>query len=535
MTDLRRIGLLVALAGAVLLIVLTGGTGLQAAPQLADGPAVIGTIALGPGDASNGPEGVAVDPERNRIFVTNSKNNTVYVINGDTNQFVTITHPSLVTPWGAAYNPNNGRVYVASNARNSVVVINSQTLVVEQEISDSSLNLPDQVVVDAIHNLVYVSNSLGGYITVINGSHNTIAARIFAVLPAPHAMAVDPARMRLYASNLYYFAGGGPDFMMVFSTLSFTEIARRNALAGANGIAIRSVDGKIYVAQNFSDTGIWRVAVVNPNDLGFAVPFPGLAVAGQRLMGMVYSPGSDRVYVNGYASNTVDVIDANTNTLLTTLPVGANPASGIALNPNTGRIYVANRGGGSVTIIQDAPTVTTPTATPTPLTTPTPTPTPLCNPDGAEPDDTPAQANYINIGGMSQTHSICPPGDQDWMTFIVPGPATLTMQTQNLVGGTDTMLYLYAPDGTTLLAFNDDVGIGSGAAEVAPNPNKAGLNNESLRSRIVYNFNKAGQYYIMVKDFDPQAYGTMRRYDVLISGGTTLSRKIFLPVIIFNF
>ncbi len=508
----RHLPLMAALAGlVVLLILLLSSVGSQAAPTLENGPAVIATIQTGVGDASNGPEGVAVDYERNRIFVSNSKDNTVYVINGDTHQVVTITSGLILTPWGAGYNPNNDRVYVACNGRNSVAIINAATLVVEQEITHGSLNLPDQVVVDALNNRIYVSNSGSDSITVINGANNTVLTSFASGQPDPHAMAVDPSRNRIYVSNLWFIPGTGPDFIVAFTTLTFTEIGRRTALAGPNGMAIRSVDGAIYVAQYYSDTPEWRVAVVDPTDFHFIVGFPGLKINGRNPMGVVYSPGSDRVYVNGYGSNTVDVINASNNTLLTTLPVGANPASGIGLNPNTGRIYVANRGSGSVTVIQD--TVAGPTPTTTPAASPTPTATPLCFPDTFEPDDSAAQSKAITISGLKQTRNICPAGDQDWLQFYVPQPVELTLRTENLQGGTDTVLYLFMPDGITQMAYDDDGGGGK-------------------TSRIIYSFTKPGLYYAMVKDYDPAAWGTYRRYDVSISGGPPLTEHVYLPVIV---
>ncbi len=533
MINLRRSVVLAALTGLVLLVVLMSGAGLMAAPQTAAIPSVIGTIATGAGDASNGPEGVAIDPDRNRIFVTNSKDNTVYVINGATNQVMTITHSSLVAPWGAGYNPNNGKVYVASNGRNSVVVINSTTLAVEQEIGDSSLQLPDQVAVDAMHNLIYVTNSAGGRITVINGQTNTVVASFIAVLSTPHSIALDPARNRIYVTNLFYNPADGPDFMMVFSSISYTEIARRNALGGPTGMAVRTVNGNIYVAQNYSDSLQWRVAVVNPLDLSFGVPFPGLVVGGRKLSGVMYSPGSDRVYVSGSDSNTVDVIDANTNVVLVTLPVGIKPGNGIAVNTTTGLVYVANRASGSVTVIQDTPAG--PTPTPTLAASPTPTATPLCNPDSSEPDNVVAEAKLINTAGLSQGHNICPDADKDWMQFTVQAAGPLTLRTRNLSGGADTILYLYSSDGETLLAFNDDAGVGNGGLEVTANPDKTGLSADEKASLLTYNFTKTGKYYMMVKDFDRTAFGTTRRYDVLISGGPAFEDKLFLPVIIFNF
>ncbi len=534
MINVRHAVALAALTGLVLTAVLLSGAGLQAAPSLAEMPTVIASVTVGTGNPSNGPEGVAIDTERNRVFVTNSRDNSVYVIDGNTHTVLSvITHSSLIAPWGAAYNPNNGKVYVASNGRNSVVVINAATFLVEQELGHPSLNLPDQVVVDALRNLVYVSNSTGGQITVINGQNNTIAATFSAVVTAPHHIAVDSSRNRIYVTNLFYLPPEGPDTMHVFSNLSFTEIGRRNALAGPHGMAVRSVNGAIYVAQNFSNTNQWRVAVVNAGDLGFAVPFPGILVGGRNLMGAAYSAGSDRVYVNGYGSNTVDVIDASTNTLLTTLSVGVNPASGIAVNPNTGLVYVANRGSGTVSVIRDTPAG--PTPTPTMGATPTVTPTPKCVGDSFEPDNSPDQAKMINTAGLAQGHNICPDGDRDWVRFSVPGAMQLTMETRNLMGGTDTMIYLYAPDGTTLMAYNDDIGVNIGGVEPMANPNKAGLSDESKRSQLVYNFTKAGTYYLMIKDFDQAAYGSMRRYDVLVSGGAPFNKRVNLPVIISDF
>lgn len=498
-------------------IVLIGAAGLQAAPDVAaNPPAVIGTIGVGTGSESRGPEGVAIDPGRNRIFVTNPNNDAIYVINGATDTVMHVISGTVVAqPWGAAYNAGNDRVYVASNIRNSVLVINPATFVIEREISDpdGSIILPDQVVADAQHNRIYVTNSSGGKITVINGNDNQVLNRIQTPLSAPHGIAVDPPHNRLYVGNLFYIPGAGPDIMVAYTTLFNTEVGRRNALAGVQGLAVRTASGDIYVAQSFSDTNQWRVAVVDIETLGFKVGFPGLLINGRTPMGMAYSPGSDRIYVNGFSSNTVDVIDGATNTVVATLPVGVNPAMGIAVNTVSGKVYVANRGSGSVTVIQDAPAG--PTVTPTSAASPTATATPVCFADDFEPDNSAAQANPLNTAGKPLRHNLCPAGDQDWHSISVPDARQLTLRTQNLAGGADTIMYLYLADGATELAHDDD---GGGA----------------FSSRIVYNFTKAGTYYVMVKDVNPAAYGTLRTYEVVVSGGPPLTRFDYFPVILKN-
>jgi YVTN family beta-propeller protein len=52
------------------------------------------------------------------------------------------------------------------------------------------------------------------------------------------------------------------------------------------------------------------------------------------------------MYVAKTSSNTVSVIDSSTNTVITTIRVGAAPTD-IAFNPNNGNMYLANVGGGS--------------------------------------------------------------------------------------------------------------------------------------------------------------------------------------------
>jgi YVTN family beta-propeller protein len=60
------------------------------------------------------PQGVAVDPKANTIYVTNADDSTVSVISARTNT-VTATIPvgTLAQPTGAAVDPKTGTAYVA--------------------------------------------------------------------------------------------------------------------------------------------------------------------------------------------------------------------------------------------------------------------------------------------------------------------------------------------------------------------------------------------------------------------------------------
>lgn len=58
----------------------------------------------------------------------------------------------------------------------------------------------------------------------------------------------------------------------------------------------------------------------------------------------------NRIYVANFNSNDVSVIDGATNTVITTIPVGVNPA-GVGINPLTNRIFIGNLNSDDVSVI----------------------------------------------------------------------------------------------------------------------------------------------------------------------------------------
>jgi YVTN family beta-propeller protein len=73
------------------------------------------------------------------------------------------------------------------------------------------------------------------------------------------------------------------------------------------------------------------------------------AVVGNNPAGVVANPQGNRVYVANFGSRSVSVIDGTSKRVLATVPVGARPEA-IAVNPRTGNVYVAN-GDATVSVI----------------------------------------------------------------------------------------------------------------------------------------------------------------------------------------
>ncbi len=66
--------------------------------------------------------------------------------------------------------------------------------------------------------------------------------------------------------------------------------------------------------------------------------------------GVAVDPAGARVYVANRGPDTVTVIDAATHRVITTVPVGDDPED-LAVDPTGARVYVANRGEGTVSVI----------------------------------------------------------------------------------------------------------------------------------------------------------------------------------------
>jgi YVTN family beta-propeller protein len=86
-------------------------------------------------------------------------------------------------------------------------------------------------------------------------------------------------------------------------------------------------------------------------------PVTTAVAVGQDPVALAANPVTDKIYVANQGSNSVTVIDGATNAT-TSIPVGPAP-SALALNTVTNKIYIANSGSGTVTVIDGATQGTT--------------------------------------------------------------------------------------------------------------------------------------------------------------------------------
>lgn len=139
-----------------------------------------------------------------------------------------------------------------------------------------------------------------------------------------------------------------------------------------------------------------------------------------------------------------------------------------------------------------------PTLTPGMVAQATPS-SPLCR-DSYEDDGVPSQAKPLVIGEV-QTHTFCPARDADWVTFFAKSGKGYSMETSNLAVGVDTYLNMFAPDGTTLLATNDDAPGGSVAK---------GESSQAGASRLLFFPQTDGWYFVQAKNQGDIGYAGLK-------------------------
>jgi uncharacterized repeat protein (TIGR01451 family) len=107
--------------------------------------------------------------------------------------------------------------------------------------------------------------------------------------------------------------------------------------------------------------------------------------------------------------------------------------------------------------------------------------------DVDEPDDVYLKAPLLPTDGTVSMRSFEVVADKDWGRFEALAGHVYTMTTSRLGAAVDTVLRLYAEDGSTLLAESDD----------------AALDSDAKASRIVWTAPKNGVYFVRVTHFDP--------------------------------
>jgi YVTN family beta-propeller protein len=337
---------------------------------------VVGAITVGSAALS----GVYV-ASLDRLFVVNGASNNISVIHQPNDHLVgTISIGHGAT--SIAYDPVNGLLYTANYGSSNISVINASTLAVANTIGTP--NGPSVATVDTTTGWAYITNGgssvIEANLTVLTGTVPALNGSI-PLSVYPIALAYDSGTGGLLAADVgddsAYEIGPGANLVRGVETVGPEPIA----------LAYDPKNHDTYVV----DRGITSVAVVDsagalvttipvgygpvglaldlakqlafvPDDLGGNVTVINcttntvqtsiLIKSFDNLAADLFDPANGNLYVADRSGSDVAVIDVATHTVTHTIPVGAEPQS-FAYDPSNGTIFVANSGSANISAIND--------------------------------------------------------------------------------------------------------------------------------------------------------------------------------------
>ena len=231
---------------------------------------------------------VAVNQQTNLVYVTNFRNGTVSVIDGDSNDMIDFFKAGK-TPFGLGINEKTNMIYVGAEYNNTLYVINGFTNTIEDSIE---IKEPYDIAVDPNTNMVYVTSDGSKSVYAINGNTNKIV-KTFEVS--------DPC-----------------------------------------GIAVNTETDMIYVTSESTN----KVHVIDSKKNEIV----GIIDVSESPRGVIANPTTNMIYVTNQKANTVSIIDGSTNSVIGSIPV--NSPFEMAINSDSNKIYTTFYGTGELTVIQ---------------------------------------------------------------------------------------------------------------------------------------------------------------------------------------
>ena len=289
---------------------------------------VVATVAVG-----QQPAGVAANSVTHRVYVVNSTDATVSVIDGATNTVIATVPLSAgaFPPLAVSVNAITNRVYVPT------AVIDGSTHAVTAT-PDTGFSLSGGVAVDPIANRIYLVDFLGSRVSVLDGATNAVVATIDAPGAGAYAVDVNPLTHRGYVSGLFSSS------VLVFDTTTSLVTATIAMPAAAKGLGVDTLSNRLYVSLDNQTVGVIDGAT---NTLTGSISGVGV-----RPNAIAVNSGGRHVYVADEQTNVLSVIDTQTATVVSTVATGAGP-TGVAFDATLGTVYVSNQADNTVSVLSD--------------------------------------------------------------------------------------------------------------------------------------------------------------------------------------
>ena len=280
---------------------------------------VIATVTVG-----QNPSGLTFDSGRGEVFVMNSNSNSLSVIS-DTTNTVVATIPVGPLPSAVVYDSAAGEVFVPSADSNDMSIVSDAT---NSVISTIPVGFdPIEGLYDPVKGEVFVLNTNSNNVSVVSDVTNTVVATV-RVGSGPDAMAYDSGRGETFVSN-YDSAS-----VSVISDVSDNVVATIPTGPGPAYMTYVPTQGEVFLGSIPGPHGGGNNLTVISDSTNRIV---ATITETDGSMGVAYDPEANELFVPtlsapgigpcGYAFDySMIVISTETNSAVTSIPVGQSPA-----------------------------------------------------------------------------------------------------------------------------------------------------------------------------------------------------------------
>ncbi len=288
-----------------------------------------------------------MDNDRHHLFVASRDSDSVLAFDIiSTTRLAAI--PTGKSPFGLAVNNVSGKVYVANFFGDSVTVISAGSKSVIRTLSFAPYGEPTHVAVDETRNRVYVALHKGGRLAIIDGTTDTLIGSPIEVGEGAFGVAVNPVLNRVYIScrdaKWIRVIDGGSLGLIRDQTIDPSGVPF--------SLAVDPTLSQLYVAysSNPSDPAqpnqllVYHLTSSGSSRLGVLPVGRGGPDGGG---GIAVNALTHRVYVTNSLDDSLSILDGQSLTVKSTVPVGDNPMA-VTVDPGLGYVFVGNRGDGSV-------------------------------------------------------------------------------------------------------------------------------------------------------------------------------------------
>jgi YVTN family beta-propeller protein len=309
-------------------------------------------------DVGDSPFGVTTSPDGQTVWIANSgglfnNSNKVTVLNAST-----FAIESVITvgnfPEDIAFTSDGSQAFVTNSSDATVSVINTATRTVTQTINLATIPMtfPFGIVVGKHDNKVFVTSGAAEFdgsdqniavLNIMNPSNVTLASTIRApgfggrpaVRPIDNDLVVPVAPTE----------SGPPKLLMINQSSEniVHEIQLPGSTAFPQDVAVSPSGRFAYVSLFDFSGGTGGVWVVN---LKTRTTVTVINTGDPLVHGIGMTPDGEFVFATNFASgsNSVSVIDTDTNTIVATIPTGPQPNE-VAVTLDGGRGFITNQNG----------------------------------------------------------------------------------------------------------------------------------------------------------------------------------------------